>query len=49
MRIQFMADFIHRITPAFAFEQQACYCHDEAADVAGVAIGVNDAARNVDA
>ena len=30
MRIQFVADFVHRIAPAFAFEQQAGDGHDEA-------------------
>ena len=49
MRIQFVADFVHRIAPAFALEQQAGHGHDEAGNGADIAIGVNDAARNMDA
>ena len=44
-----MADFIHRIAPAFAFEQQAGDGDDEAGSVARIAIRVNNAARNMDA
>src|ERR1039458_2145680 len=49
MGIQFMADFIHGIAPAFAFEQQAGDGDDETEGVADIVISVNDAARNMDA
>src|ERR1017187_7270870 len=49
MGIQFMADFIHGIAPAFALEQQAGDGDDETEGVADIVISVNDAARHMDA
>jgi len=44
-----MADFVHGVPPALAFEEQACHRDDEAGSFPDIAVSVDDAARDVDA
>jgi hypothetical protein len=47
--IEFVADFVHRIAPAFALEQQAGDRDDETHGRANVFVSVNDSSWNVNA